>query len=396
MPEDPFISGTLDYIDCQAQTIGEAGYQALASPLSSFSPLLTLALTIFIAITGYRLLIGDTLRGREIILSAIKVGMVLLLATSWPAFRIIAYDLVLRSPANLSQTIGVPADIPGATGGLSERLQNVDNAMAELAVRGTGGPDNRLTQAAQTRWITYDPIRSLAVLEQSRTIYASSSIAAFSSVRLVAGILLALGPLFALFLLFDGTRGLFEGWVRGLIGAIIAGTATAIILGVELALLEPLLAQTLQYRRAGIGTPMASGQMLATTIVFSLILLAALLASIKIAQGFRFPASILEAPLRWAESFQMPQNIETTFNAPSPTPIEERSRAQTIAEAAANIQRRENTRSQGYQAGNMTRVSSLAAKLKEAPYEPLQILAKASRRRTVGRASVKSVRRDAR
>ena len=35
----------------------------------------------------------------------------------------------------------------------------------------------------------------------------------------LAGLLLALGPLFAIFLLFEGTRGLFEGWVRGLAGA---------------------------------------------------------------------------------------------------------------------------------------------------------------------------------
>ena len=69
--------------------------------------------------------------------------------------------------------------------------------------------------------------------------------------RLVAGLLLALGPFFIAFLLFDGTRGLFEGWLRVLGGAALGALGTAIVLGVELALLEPWLADLLACRLAG-------------------------------------------------------------------------------------------------------------------------------------------------
>ena len=46
-----FLAGMLNYVDCQAQTIGETGYQALASPTSSVSLALTALLTVFIAAT---------------------------------------------------------------------------------------------------------------------------------------------------------------------------------------------------------------------------------------------------------------------------------------------------------------------------------------------------------
>ncbi|WP_204350118.1 type IV secretion system protein, partial [Serratia marcescens] len=67
----------------------------------------------------------------------------------------------------------------------------------------------------------------------ARVTFLTATIAAYASVRLVAGLLLALGPLFIALLLFEGTRSLFEGWVRGLVAAILGAVAVTILLGVE-------------------------------------------------------------------------------------------------------------------------------------------------------------------
>src|SRR3546814_1507404 len=48
----------------------------------------------------------------------------------------------------------------------------------------------------------------------ARVIFLVSTIASFAIVRIAAALLLALAPLFVAFLLFDGTRGLFEGWAK--------------------------------------------------------------------------------------------------------------------------------------------------------------------------------------
>src|SRR3546814_2228983 len=50
----------------------------------------------------------------------------------------------------------------------------------------------------------------------ARVIFLVSTIASFAIVRIAAALLLALAPLFVAFLLFDGTRGLFEGWAKAL------------------------------------------------------------------------------------------------------------------------------------------------------------------------------------
>ena len=238
-----------------------AGADAEPIPGAASSLVLGGVLTIFIAIFGYRLILGDTPDWRSGILTVVKLGVVLVLATSWPAFRTLAYDVALKGPAELAGAVGGASGLPGAGGGLVARLQAIDDEMAELTVIGTGRPPNAdlvagptaqpMTPAQQAqerrrlqdlashaRW---DPAHDLSLLGSARTVFLSGTIAAFASVRLIAGLLLALGPLFAIFLLFSGTRGLFEGWVRGLAGAALGAVATAIVLGVELALIEPWL-----------------------------------------------------------------------------------------------------------------------------------------------------------
>jgi type IV secretion system protein VirB6 len=390
----PFILDTLNFVDCQAQTIGEAGYRALAFSNSGSSPLLTLAMTIFVAIIGYRLLIGDNMGGREIILGAIKVGIVLLIATSWPAFRTLVYDVTLKSPANLALAIGGPTNLPGSNGDLAARLQTVDNAMAELVGRGSGPPDTRIEPSPQNKWIVYDPLRSLETLQQARIVFETSSIAAIASVRLFAGLLLALAPIFALFLLFEATRGFFEGWIRALVGAILAGTASMVILGVELALLEPLLSQILEYRRAGIGAPNAPMQILVTGSVFVFVLLAALLTSAKLAYSVRFPPALIIYPERVFENYranflsQREQIFALSQNN------DNGSRTQMVVDAVAVAQRRENTEAKP--AIGLGRATLLSEELAYSAPIKVKKQQTAFRRRKMNRSSAKSAARDLR
>ena len=80
-----YLRSVLTFVDCQAQTIGAAGYEAAAAPGSPLSLLLTGLVTLFVAFYGYRLLFGDTPNVREGVLALVKIGIVLALATSWGA-----------------------------------------------------------------------------------------------------------------------------------------------------------------------------------------------------------------------------------------------------------------------------------------------------------------------
>jgi type IV secretion system protein VirB6 len=208
-----FLAATLNHLDCQAQTIGEAGYQALASPGSPLSLALTALLAIFVAIIGLRYFSGRALDAGEWISAALKVGFVLALTASWPAYRTVVYDVVLKAPAELSTSIGRSSALPGTEGGLTARLQNVDNGIMALVEAGSG--KNDVTARTPTDAIA-PPVNEESALGWGKTLFVSSIIGSFGLLRLAGGLFLALAPLMAGFLLFDATRFLFFGWLRSL------------------------------------------------------------------------------------------------------------------------------------------------------------------------------------
>lgn len=362
VPSGPgFLAAALNFIDCQAEGVGQGGYQALTMPGSIGATMTGAALTLFVALVGYRLLLGERLAIRDGVVAAAKIGVVLMLAASWPAFRILVYDITMHGPAELAATIATPAALPGAGGGLVAQLQLVDDGLAEFAQLGAGRPpqaeleagptvplnaqqqqqeQQRLQQIAQRpRW---DPQRDAAQIGSARTVYLAATIGAFAALRLLAGLLIALGPVFLLFLLFDTTRGVFEAWVRGLGGVTVAAAAASIVLGVELALVGPWLAGVLEQRRAGEVTVGAPTELIAVTIVFAVALVAVLIGSAKVAHGFRLPAAVRRVAGAVASTTLLRDGEREAARTEVAAAVRiERSRATEVAQAVTAAQRRE-------------------------------------------------------
>lgn len=334
---DRFAPGVIGFLDCQARTLGAQGYQALAAPGSTVSMLLTGMLTLFVAFIGYRMLVGQVPTIREGVLACVKIGFVLALATSWPAYQRVIYDVVLHEPANLVAKIGAPSALPGSGGGLVQRLDSADGAFSSLAVYGVGQLGNEADprQVAPPLFIGFDTF----ALGASRVVFLAGAIGAFALLRIMAGLLLALGPLFIAFLLFEGTRGLFEGWLRGLIAAALGALATAVVLGIELALLEPWLTDLLARRAANIAIGGAPAQLLAMTFVFAGVLGALMLVMARVAFSWKLPITWPTGLL--SSHAASSQGTAAFARKQAPTPLESRSRAAVIAEAVAASERRE-------------------------------------------------------
>ena len=414
-PDGPFVQDLLGYVDCQAQTIGAAGYQALAASGSTASIALTAALTLFVALFGYRMLFGQVPDARDAVLAVVKVGIVLALATSWAAYRTVVYDVALRGPAELALAIGGSSALPGASGGLVAHLQAVDDGLAELVLLGTGRPPDTVEPAIPTtQSLTpeqqqqrfqqlgqrprFDPQRDAELLGTARTVYLTGAIGALAAVRLVAGLLLALGPFFALFLLFDTTRGVFEGWVRALAGAALGGLSTAILLGVELAVVEPWLVAILGERRADIATPAVPIELLALSLVFALTLLAGLIASARVAHGFRIPAAVRDGSARLIETLQSRVVGERAERSAADRTVgtPERSRALAIADAAAASQRRETASQTLVQPGQFSeRGSNPQTPARGQAVVTVIPIGQSARKRTTSRISAGAIRREA-
>lgn len=278
-----FLAEAMAHIDCQAQAIGAYGYGALSDPTSGVAIALTGLLTIFIAIFGYRLMLGEEMRARGLVGDMLRVGIVLTLATSWPAWRTLGYDVAMQAPGELASSIAGASQLPGSGNDMVSRLQATDDAIVILTVYGTGrtmGGTNRSETIG-------DRFEGIAVIDREgladgRMAYLTGVLAPFALVRLGAGFLLALAPLMAGLLLFAGTRDLFFGWLRGL-GALALGSAALTILhAVQLAILEPWLRDALALRSAQVLTPSAPTELSVITFVFMIVSFALLFVIAKI------------------------------------------------------------------------------------------------------------------
>lgn len=265
-----FLVETLSHLDCQAQVIGSYGFQALADPGSPATLILTALLTLFIALFGIRLLFGGQVGLRDGVGAVLKIGIVLTLAVSWPAFRTLAYDTVLHGPSQVASSIG-GSSLPELRGGLAGRLQGIDDEIVSL----TGAGSGRQTGALDVPGEDPGSFRGIAMQDESgfgwgRTIFLAGTIGALAALRIAAGLLLALTPLIAGLLLFDLTRGIFSGWLRGLVLTAIGSLGITLLLGVEVAVMEPWLADVLERRNLGYATPAAPTELVAMALGFAI------------------------------------------------------------------------------------------------------------------------------
>jgi type IV secretion system protein VirB6 len=264
-----FLVSALAHLDCQAQTLGSFGFQALAAPGSPAASILTALLTLFVAIYGIRLLFGQGGEPRDIVTAVLKIGIVLTLAVSWPAWRTLAYDTVLRGPAELAASM-MPGTLPDPGTGFPERLQGIDGGIAAFTAMGTGRQTAEVLDEGPASGFRPIALEDETGLGWARTIYLAATLGPLAVLRIGGGLLLALAPLFAGLLLFDTSRGFFAGWLRGLALVALGSLGITVLLSVEVALIEPWLADVLERRALGYATPTAPTELLALVIAFAL------------------------------------------------------------------------------------------------------------------------------
>lgn len=269
---DEFLVRTIAHIDCQSRSLGTFGYQALGEPGSMASVVMTGLLTLFVALFGLRLLFGPGPDMRDTVFDVLKIGVVLTLAFSWPAWKTVVYDVVVDAPSEIAAVIS-PNTLSSEASTLPQRLQAADGAIVAMTSQGTGrqtgayAKDNSLggTFAGAA-------LRDEESFGNARLFFLAGVIGSLALLRLAAGLLLALTPLAAGLLLFGMTRGLFSGWLRGLVLSILGTIGASVVLAAELAAIEPWLADALRVRELGYATPAAPIELLAMTLAFALVL----------------------------------------------------------------------------------------------------------------------------
>jgi type IV secretion system protein VirB6 len=356
-PDDPLVRSLLGTVDCNVQSLVRGGYGALFQPQSAFATVLTSLLTFYVALIGYRLLLGrGQLRITDLALTAVKLGAVLALATQWGTYQAVVYDLLFQGPEDLANAMLVAVQPDGSVfkGDVFDGLQKAFDA---LTVFSASYAQHAPPQAS--------PLMGGAAFGAfALTIAASTlllcSLGVLLAAKIVLGLLLAVGPLFIALMLFDSTRGLFQGWMRASLAFAFVPLATILLLGVMLTMLEPSLLQLEGLREQNVATLAPVYSVLILVLVFVAVSAGGVVAGAMIAGGLTVTGE--------RESEPLPEGRNTVERTSQTVAVQPR--AARIAAAVTALERRDNAvfGSDTLRSDRRTMISSV---IERAPSEPV-------------------------
>jgi type IV secretion system protein VirB6 len=311
------IRGVLGAVDCQTRAFSEAGYSSLTSASSTFQVGLTLLLTIYVALVGYRMLFASSgARLSDAPGIALKIGAILALVTSWATFQTLVFDLAAKAPAEIAAAVAAPMQANGGSlaadpvGGLQTTYDQLVQGAAAFGK----------TAGANAKAYASPAASAAESLSAASGVLFMTTAGAIAAATLAIGVLTAVGPVFIALFLIPATRGLFMGWVRALAAAAIAPLLGWLTVVVMLSVLEPWLVTLAQERADNTLDPQTAMSVASLVFVFGAGQAALMIAACVVAFGFRLPGE--DAAARPAPAAQPPQ---------PPPSIEPESRAQRLA-----------------------------------------------------------------
>jgi type IV secretion system protein VirB6 len=311
------VRDVLTTVDCNTRSFARLGYESLAAANSPFQTALTIGLTIYVALIGYRLLFGEGARLSDGPVIALKIGAVLALVTSWSLFQTLVFDLAERAPVEIAAVISGPMRVHSLASDPVAGLQASYDQLKDTA-RAFAQPPKSADEHAQADYTTAAEALGLA----ANGLFVAS--AGLICVLLIAiGLLTATGPVFIAMFLFFETRGLFVGWVRTLVacafGLLSAWSLTILMLHAA----EPWLKTLSEVGANGLADPHTALTTAIIVLVFCAAQLGLMLAGVMIARGFRLPARAARVTS---------QTTAITQTAQSVSPLDMISRPARLAE----------------------------------------------------------------
>jgi type IV secretion system protein VirB6 len=213
------VAASLRAVDCVASATAQDAFGRLFGTEGSLLPALTILLTLYVAFFAFSLITG---RG-QLSISALTprmltLGMVLTFATSWMAYQGFVWALAVGAPDQLA---GI---LTGVSGSSTQVLGDKIDIVFAALVQNAGGDVGESTS-------TFSPP---GLLWLGGTLLLLGTVGLLVTCKIALAILLALGPVFVVLALFEATRGLFAGWLKGVV--LMAFTPLFAVLGGSLML----------------------------------------------------------------------------------------------------------------------------------------------------------------
>jgi type IV secretion system protein VirB6 len=225
------VADALSKVDCMANDATAVSFGRLFGAHGSFTTALTIILTLYIALLAFNLLTGrSALRVSVLTPRMMTLGLVLTFATSWIAYQSVVWNLATGAPdeiasvlvgTNGSATLIFAQQLDGMFGAITDAVSNVNPATV-AAAPGFASPPNILSIAA--------------------LILLLGTVGVLVVCRLALAALLIIGPVFIVLALFEGTRGLFEGWLKSVAMFALVPLLTVVMGSGALVAIGPMIA----------------------------------------------------------------------------------------------------------------------------------------------------------
>ena len=194
------IAAALQAVDCVAAEATGAAFGRLFAPGGALGTVLTILLTLYVAFFAFALITGrSNLSIRSLTPRMLTVGLVLTFATSWVAYQSVVWNLALGGPDWLAGVL--TGDSGSATMTFASKVDVVFMAVEQAS-------------AGQTDIDTFSPP---GMLWLGALLFMLGTVGVLVTARIGLALLVALGPIFVVMALFNGTRGLFAGWLKGVV-----------------------------------------------------------------------------------------------------------------------------------------------------------------------------------
>jgi type IV secretion system protein VirB6 len=194
------VSAALSAVDCIASGVSEQAFNRLFGTEGQLAFALTILLGLYVGFFGISLMLGRAnLSVRALLPKMLTLGLVLSFATSFVAFSTVFYNIFIGGP---DQIAGILTGTQGesATAVFAQKLDVVF-----LSIQKASGDTKDISAFSPPGMMWLGAMLLLL-----------GTVGLLVTARIALALLLALGPIFVVMALFDGTRGLFTGWLKGL------------------------------------------------------------------------------------------------------------------------------------------------------------------------------------
>jgi len=274
------IAEALRVVDCMSGEAASFAFGRLFGSDAVLGQALTAALTLYIAFYAIGLLTGRTsLSVSALTPRMMTLGIALTFATSWVAYQSVIWNLLVGAPDQIaSLLIGTSGS---ATSLFADRLDTIFAVVAQAAAAteaaSVGMPDTgSIASGPDLLWL-------------SALLLLLGTVGVLLVARIALAAMLALGPIFIICGLFEGSRGLFEGWLKAAVLFAITPLLAVLIGGATIALLSPVL-DSLAAAGGQVPLRLTTTLFLAAAVYCALMVLCLKIAGTMVA-GWRLPFS---------------------------------------------------------------------------------------------------------